>query len=98
MEKIQCTLRFERPQKKAGGANSQRAEVVGQLMRFMNEPEDSKRFKYWLGRTRKLSASDIYIMMRKANDGKNPPALFNWLLKKNNDDIKNRRNDSGQKK
>lgn len=41
----------------------------------------NKRIKYWLGRTRKLPASEIYRLMRMAREGKNPQALFNYLLK-----------------
>ena len=39
------------------------------------------RMKYWLGRTRKIQPPEIYNMMRQAKDGKNPQALFNYLLK-----------------
>lgn len=45
----------------------------------------SQRMKYWLGRTRKLNADQLYRMMRQAKEGKNPPALFNYLLKKHNE-------------
>jgi len=48
----------------------------------------NKRIKYWLGRTRKVPADEIYNMMRKAKDGKQPQALFNWLLKKKLDTMK----------
>lgn len=41
----------------------------------------AKRMKYWLGRTRKLSHAELYGLMRKAKDGKNQAALFNYLLK-----------------
>ena len=41
----------------------------------------SKRLKYWFGRTRHLSPGDIHGIIRKAKDGKNPGALFNYLLK-----------------
>lgn len=64
------------------GPNSERADQVDQLMSFMGEnPKDSKRFKYWLGRTRKLHPQEIYRLMREAKDGRNPRALFNYLLK-----------------
>lgn len=63
-------------------ANSERADMVGQLMVFMGEDiHDGKRFKYWLGRTRKRSPGDLYGMMKRAQEGKNPRALFNYLLK-----------------
>jgi len=41
----------------------------------------NKRIKYWLGRTRKIPADGIYRLMRQAREGKNPQALFNYLLK-----------------
>jgi hypothetical protein len=43
----------------------------------------ANRMKYWLGRTRKLTPDQLYRMMRQAKEGSNPPALFNYLLKKN---------------
>jgi hypothetical protein len=45
----------------------------------------SMRMKYWLGRTRNLFPGDIYKLMRQAKEGKNPPALFNYLLKRHNE-------------
>ena len=66
--------------KQRGGVNSERADVIAQLIVFMGEKND--RFKYWLGRTRKLTPSRIYQLIRSAKDGNNPPALFNYLLKK----------------
>lgn len=62
--------------------NSERAEMIGQLLEFMNEEYTQRRFQYWLGRTKHLSPSEIYIMMRQARDGHTPPALFQYLLKK----------------
>ena len=41
----------------------------------------NKRIKYWLGRTRKIPAGEIYALMKQAKEGKNPQALFNWLIK-----------------
>jgi hypothetical protein len=41
----------------------------------------NRRTKYWLGRTRHLTPSAIYGLIRKARDGNKPPALFNHLLK-----------------
>lgn len=64
------------------GPNSARAEQVAELMVFMGEDlRDSVRFKYWLGRTKRLSVDEIYHLRRKAHEGKNPQALFNHLLK-----------------
>lgn len=61
------------------GPNSPRAEQIEKLVKFMGET--NARFKYWTGRTRKLSPEEIYLMMKKAGEGKNPQALFNYLLK-----------------
>jgi len=41
-----------------------------------------RRIKYWLGRTRGRSDSWIRDTMKQARTGTNPPALFNYLLKK----------------
>lgn len=62
------------------GPNSERADVVEQLCAFMGE--DTKRMKYWLGRTRKLDPQRIYQLMGEAKQGDRPRALFNFLLKK----------------
>ena len=62
---------------KKRGANSERAEMIEQLCKFMND----NRFTYWLGRTKKLQPSKIYELMQKAKNGRTPQSLFNWLLK-----------------
>lgn len=46
------------------------------------EARIKRRFKYWLGRTRRLTPPEIYRLVRAAKDGAKPPALFNFLLKK----------------
>lgn len=84
-----------------GGPKSQRAETILRLISFMGEDrpkpgedEDQTkkriyaRIKYWLGRTRKYTPGEIDGKMKQAKDGKNPPALFNWLLKKDNENKK----------
>jgi hypothetical protein len=85
-------------------ANSERADMMNQLLAFMGEDKWStdeknlaimdmtaareeytkrqhRRFKYWLGRTRRLAPGAIFGLIKRAREGKNPPALFNWLLK-----------------
>lgn len=65
--------------------NSERADTIEQLMEFMGEQsrtDYSRRFRYWLGRTRKCRPADIHTMMGQAKHGRNPHALFNYLLKK----------------
>jgi hypothetical protein len=62
---------------KSGPAH-ERAEVIERLLKFMGD----QRWGYWLGRTKHLTPQDIYRMMRNAEEGKNPHALFNHLLKK----------------
>lgn len=60
--------------------NSARAEITEQVCTFMDG--DNKRFKYWLGRTKEYTPSALYDIMKKAKEGKNPQALFNWNIKK----------------
>ena len=79
------------PKKRA--PNSELAEVIEALMVFMGEPAKpavaagasktpyGRRFGYWLGKTRRLTPAQIYQLMRRAQDGKNPASLFNFLLK-----------------
>lgn len=78
MEQIGIHLRtFRRP------VNSKRAYCIEQLMIFMGEnPTDSKRFGYWCGRTKKISPNRVLEMMSESKSGRNPKALFCWLLKR----------------
>lgn len=82
MEQIGQKLKitFEKNKKPQTEANSERANVIEQVIALMGE-KDNRRFKYWLGRTRRLSPGDIFGLIKQAGEGKNPPALFNWLLK-----------------
>lgn len=83
---------------KRTGPNSERAEAIVYLLTFMGEDreqageteEETKkriyaRIKYWLGRTRKYTPGEIRGLIKQAKEGRNPPALFNWILKKNNE-------------
>lgn len=81
MENISKHLKL--PVKPTTDANSERADVIGQLMAFMGEDiHNGRRFKYWLGRTKRLSPGEIFgLMKRSREEGKKPRALFNWLLK-----------------
>lgn len=97
------------------GINSARADVISQVMTFMDEHtlpnllrnattgeregyeeirhdrekvKDwakmvyNRRFKIWLGRTRKFkNPYTLLDKMKKAREGKTPQALFQWLLK-----------------
>ena len=78
--------KLQYPEKKTkGGINSQRSYAVEQLMIFMREdPKNNTRFKYWLGRTRKITPARIFENMSRSKGSKNPQALFNWFLKKEN--------------
>lgn len=69
--------------KTRGGINSAKADAVERLMReIMHEdPKDTTRFKYWLGRTRKLTSGQIHALIGSAKEGRKPAALFNYLLK-----------------
>ncbi len=42
----------------------------------------SRLVKYWIGRTNHLEPETIYVMISNAKLGKNPQALFNYLLTK----------------
>lgn len=69
--------------KTRGGINSAKADAVERLMQevMREDPKDTKRFKYWLGRTRKLTPSGLHQMIGSAKEGRKPAALFNHLLK-----------------
>ena len=71
------------------GPNSQRAYAIECLMIFMGEkPENNtKRFKYWLGRTRKLEPEMIFTLMSLSKGGNPRVRLFNYLLKRENEKI-----------
>ena len=71
---------FKTWEKSVGGVNSYRADVVDTLCHFMDG--DTHRFKYWLGRTRKLYPALIYRLIAESREAKNPPAFFEWRLKK----------------
>lgn len=58
----------------------------------------SRRFKYWLGRTRRLHPGDIYRLLRCAGEGSNPPALFNYLLRKECPPLHARKNNHEKEK
>lgn len=76
------------------GPQSELAEVIENVIVLMEPVQQKgetelefyerikKRFKYWLGRTRHLNPYDIFAMLSQAKGGKNPQALFNYLLKK----------------
>ena len=77
MERIGTYLKIDLSRKSA--VPHERAEVILQLIRLMDE--DKTRIKYWLGRTREYTPGDIHGLIKQAKEGRNPPALFNWLLK-----------------
>lgn len=75
--------KYERPtQEKKGGVTSERAEQIEKLMIMIREnPKDGKRFAYWLGRTKRFSTHEIYVLCERAKNGRNPGALLNHLIK-----------------
>lgn len=94
MRDILLGITLQKGTRRAAGPNSERAEKIAELMQLMREDgiqsgesevaykkRVSRRFKYWLGRTNHLTPQRIYMLMRSAREGKNPPALLNWLLK-----------------
>lgn len=64
---------------KNGGVNSPFNNAVDHVVQFMGEP---KKFAYWCGRLRKLPPQEIFGLISRAKEGRNPKALFNFLLKK----------------
>ena len=60
---------------------SERQEAVQGVLLFMGEV-GHHRYGYWNGRLKHLKPSEIYDLIKEAKTGKNPPAFFNWLLKK----------------
>ena len=62
------------------GANSPFTEQIENVCQFMDG--DMKRFKYWCGRLRLYSPSQIYDLIQHAKLGEHPQKLFNYLLKK----------------
>jgi hypothetical protein len=93
MKKIGDIVGITPPKKthKRGGVNHEYNQAIEDLMHFMGEDtKDSKRFSYWCGRLRKYKAQKIYWMMSKSKSGANPPALFNYHLKKENEKRKSK--------
>lgn len=115
IDKLQAEMKAQLAtgEKKRGGINSRRADLVCELMTLMcehtltnlqknalkrelegweqikDDPDKrrdwakmvyNRRFKYWLGRTARLSPDRIYIFLKESRQKKNPPAYFNWLL------------------
>lgn len=67
--------------RKVSKIRSEREEQILAILDLMSE--DTKRFRYWLGRTKHLSPNQIYLMLKQAKQGKETPhILFQWLLKK----------------
>jgi len=78
---------IERYTKSKKKIDNQRQEAIHNVMELMGEEyktdttESKKRYKYWNGRLRKYSPIQIHGLIKDSKEGKNPPALFNWLLK-----------------
>lgn len=77
MDHIASNLKLPKP--KRSGVNSLFNDAVDRALDTMGE--DKKRFAYWCGRLRGINPQLISLMAAKAKDGRNPAALFNWLLK-----------------
>ena len=90
IQSIGCVLNKIEIKNKRGGVNSRRSYMVEQLMIFMKEdPKNSLRFRYWLGRTRKLEVEKVFKLISNSKQvNKNPQALFNKLLKQENEKAK----------
>lgn len=68
-----------RPKKTTGGVNSPFNDAVDRALDTIGE--DKKHFAYWCGRLRGIHPDFVSHMAAKAKDGKNPIALFQWLIK-----------------
>lgn len=64
---------------KKGAPTSEWAAAIEEVLMFLKE--DKARFPYWCGRLRHMEPNDILDLIKAAKQGKNPPALFQWLLK-----------------
>lgn len=75
MKHIQSLFNNQPPKKKK--IVNPRQEQIQAVCDFM----DDQRYSYWNGRLRKLSPDNIYLLLKSAKEGKNPRALFNYLLR-----------------
>ena len=63
--------------------NSEHNEQINLVMDLMGESiKDRKRYAYWCGRLKRFKPSAIHLLLQQAKTGKNPRALFNYLIKK----------------
>jgi hypothetical protein len=77
MDHIASNLKPPKP--KRSGVNSPFNDAVDRALDTIGE--DKKRFAYWYGRLRGINPQVISLMAAKAKDGRNPIALFQWLIK-----------------
>lgn len=68
---------FTMPVQEKKPANSQRADMINQVLKFMGEDNFGK----WLGLTKHLSPGEIHTMMNQSQEGRNPRELFWWYLR-----------------
>jgi len=54
-------------------------EIIGEIMAMDN---NKTSYPQWAGMTKDIPYSKLRDMIRQAKTGKNPIALFKWLLKK----------------
>lgn len=79
MENISKYLHNARETQK-GRVTSEWADQIRTVISFMGETNE--RFPYWCGNLRRFrkNPSALYQLMQEAKNGKNPRALFRWLL------------------
>ena len=80
MEKLTSNLTNYLKKFKKPTAVSPHQEAINAVMELMGD----KRYRYWCGRLHGKTPSQILAMVKQAQEGKNPQALFNWFIKNGN--------------
>jgi hypothetical protein len=82
MDRISSHLNIPKPTKANGGVNSPFNDAVDRALDTIGEDRNNpKIFPYWCGRLRGIHPQFISHMAAKAKEGRNPIALFSWLIK-----------------
>jgi len=80
MKQIKDVIASRPPLIRAKPPNSAFNEQIANTISFMGEKND--RWRYWCGRLKRFSPSEIHDLRKKAETGRNKKALFNYLIKK----------------
>jgi hypothetical protein len=79
MDRITSHLNIPKPTKATGGVNSPYNDAVDRALDTIGE--DKKQFAFWCGRLKGLDPQYISFLAAKAKSGREPVALFSWLIK-----------------